>query len=294
MHFGAHVKAEKGLVPALKLGADLGAEVIQIHSQSPRMWRPSRYGPEILDAYRDAQSRHPSVRATFCHATYLINVATPDPELGARSRACLQANLRTATGLGSAGLVLHVGSHRGAGFEASVPRIADALLDALAVVSTDEDTTAQTTPILLENTAGAGHTVGRSFEELATIIDAADADARLGVCLDTQHLWASGVSFGSIEEADALVELVASTVGLDRLQCIHLNDSKVPFGANRDRHANLGEGEIGTKRFAALLGHPRLQGLPAVLEVPGAGQGPRKEDVDRARRLWRRGLALRA
>ncbi len=294
MRIGAHVRAGKGLLPALQHGADIGAEVIQIHSQSPRMWKPSRYAAEVLIAYREAQDQHPSVTATFCHATYLINLATPDGELAAKSRSTLEANLATATGMGSAGLVLHIGSHRGAGLEASIPRVADALVGALDATSSGVQAGIGRTPILLENTAGAGNTVGRSFEELAAVIDAAGGDGRLGVCLDTQHLWASGVSFGTVEEADALVDLVSDTVGITRLQCLHVNDSKVSFGANRDRHANVGEGEIGAEGFAALLGHPKLQGLPAVLEVPGAGQGPRSEDVEGVRDLWRQGLGLRS
>ncbi len=284
------MRAGKGLLPALQHGADVGADVIQIHAQNPRMWRPSQYGAEVLDAYRQAQSEHPSVEATYCHATYLINLATPDPELATKSRRCLDANLVTASGMGSAGLVLHVGSHRGAGFQASVPRVVAALVEALDGV----ESAPSPSPILLENTAGAGNTAGRSFEELAAIIDAADGDPRLGICLDTQHLWASGVSFGTVGEADALVELMADTVGLDRLQCLHVNDSKVPLGANRDRHENIGVGAIGEEGFAALLGHPRLQGLAAVLEVPGVGQGPRTEDVALVRELGSKGLALRS
>ena len=148
-------------------------------------------------------------------------------------------------------------------------------------------------PILLENTAGAGNTVGRSFEELAAVIAEAGGDERLGVCLDTQHLWASGISFGTTDEADALIALISATVGLQRLHCLHLNDSKVGLGANRDRHENLGEGTIGSHRLAALLGHPDLQGLPAILEVPGRGDGPRAEDLKKARQLCRKGVALR-
>jgi deoxyribonuclease IV len=260
------------------------------------MWRPSQYGPEVLEAYRVAQSEHPSVKATYCHATYLINLATPDPTLAAKSRSCLEANLATSVGMGSAGLVLHIGSHRGVGFESSLPQVVSALMQAVDAAPTVDPTTPSANPrlILLENTAGAGNTIGRSFEELAAVIDAAGGDERLGICLDTQHLWASGVSFETVDEADALIDLVSATVGLDRLQCLHLNDSKVPMGANRDRHENLGEGTIGTDGFAALLGHPRLQGLAAILEVPGAGQGPRAEDVARARELWSKGLQLRS
>jgi deoxyribonuclease-4 len=289
MRIGAHVKAGKGLVPALQHGEDIGAEVVQIFTQSPRMWKPSQYGPEVLAAYREAQGQHPTVTSTFCHATYLINLASPDPELAAKSRACLNANLATAEGMGSDGLVLHIGSHRGSGLDVALPGVVEALIEALD----SADAAGDPCPILLENAAGAGDTVGRSFEELAMVIDTADGDERLGVCLDTQHLWASGVSFATVAEADDLVSLIADTVGLERLQCLHLNDSKVAFGANRDRHENIGDGTIGTKGLAAVLGHPDLQGLPAILEVPGAGAGPRAEDVAAARQVWAEGVKAR-
>jgi deoxyribonuclease-4 len=298
MRIGAQVRAGKGLVPALERGAAMGAEVVQIFTQSPRMWKPTQYGPEVLGAFRAARVDHPSVTATFCHATYLINLATPDPELGAKSRACLAANLATATGIGADGLVLHIGSHRGSGFERALPGIAASLIEVLdgGAGSGDLDGSGDNPPcpILLENAAGTGDTVGRTFEELALVIEAAGHDQRLGVCLDTQHLWASGVPFGTVVAADAVVRTIEATVGLDRLRCLHLNDSKVPFGANRDRHENIGEGTIGTKALGALLGHPALQGLPAILEVPGAGEGPRAEDIETARQIWRAGTALRS
>jgi len=290
MRIGAHVRAGKGLVPALQHGDEIGAEVVQIFTQSPRMWKPSQYGPEVLARYREAQAEHPTVTSTFCHATYLINLATPDPELAAKSRACLTANLTTADGMGADGLVLHIGSHRGSGFETALSGVVEALIETLDSV----DVVAEPCPILLENAAGAGDTVGRSFEELAAVIEAAGDDQRLGVCLDTQHLWASGIPFGTVDEADDLMSLIDETVGLDRLQCLHVNDSKVAFGANRDRHENIGDGTIGSEGLSALLGHPDLQGLPAILEVPGVGDGPRAEDVLRAREVWSKGVAQRA
>ena len=305
MRIGAHVRAGKGLVPALDHGAEIGAEVVQIFTQSPRMWKPSQYGPEVLAGYRRAQRDHPSVSSTFCHATYLINLATPDPALADKSRSCLNANLATAQGMGADGLVLHIGSHRGSGFAAALPGVVDALIEALdsgdGAVGGDRTDDADGTdgvggpcPILLENAAGAGDTVGRSFEELAEVIEATGGDERLGVCLDTQHLWASGIPFATVEDADALIRLIDATVGIDRLRCLHLNDSKVAFGANRDRHENIGDGTIGSDGLSALLGHPDLQGLPAILEVPGDGDGPRADDVTRARAVWERGVALRS
>ena len=290
MLIGAHVRAGKGLVPALEHGADIGADAVQIFTQSPRMWKPSQYSDEVLASYRAAQAEHPSVAATFCHATYLINLASPDPELAAKSRACLTANLSTADGMGAGGLVLHIGSHRGSGFDTALPAVAEALVASLDEVDAD----VAGCPILLENAAGAGDTVGRSFEELAQVIDAAGGDERLGVCLDTQHLWASGIPFGTVEEADALIGLIEDTVGMARLRCMHLNDSKVDFGANKDRHENIGDGTIGADGLAALLGHPALQDVPAILEVPGEGDGPRTEDGTAARGVLEAGLALRS
>lgn len=292
VEIGAHVSSSGGLLNALHRGESLGADAVQMFTQSPRMWRGPSHAPETLAAYRAAQAAHASVRSTFCHATYLINLAAADDELFAKSRRCLVENLVAGTAIGSSGVVLHVGSHRGAGLESVLARVAGAVVGALDEAGDQLGETSS--PLLLENAAGAGGTVGRSFRELAAILEAASSDPRLGICLDTQHLFASGVDFSTIDAADAVVADLDSAVGLDRLRCIHANDSKVPFGANRDRHENLGEGEVGAGALACLLGHPGLQHAPALLEVPGGGDGPRAEDVATGRRILADGLALRA
>jgi deoxyribonuclease IV len=298
MRIGAHVRAGGRLVPALERAHAIGAEVVQVFTQSPRGWKPTQYAPDVLSRYRDAQASDPSVSATYCHATYLINLATPDPELLARSQSCLIANLVAAKGMGASGLVLHIGSHRGQGTGESLDQVVDALLraidvsaDPLACCSGRPDEPGSC-PILLENAAGAGDTVGRTFEELAAVLDRARAGDALGVCLDTQHLWASGVGFGTPDEAEGVVRALDATVGRSALRCVHLNDSKVAMGANRDRHENIGEGTIGEKALACLIGHPSFQGLPAILEVPGDGAGPRAEDVRAARRALQAGRRL--
>lgn len=288
MRIGAQLRAGPTLLPALVRAEEVGADVVQVFTQSPRAWKPTLYAPEVLDAYRAAVAGHPSVTATYCHATYLINLAGHDAELVQRSRDCLRANLAAARGMGACGLVLHIGSHLGRGFDACLPQVVDLLSEALA-----SGPPSPSCPIVLENAAGAGGTVGRSLDELAAVLERAAAGDQLGVCLDTQHLWASGVAFDSLEAADRLVVALDDAVGLERLVCLHLNDSKVALGANRDRHENLGAGTIGERGLAALLGHPALQGLPAILEVPGEGQGPRTEDVALARRLVALGAALR-
>ncbi len=291
MDVGAHVKAAGGLLASLARGEALGCDVVQLFTQSPRQWRPTAHAPEALAAYRAAGAAHGSIRATFCHATYLINLAAKQPSLLEQSTATLADNLRVATAIGASGVVLHVGSHLGAGLEAVTGQVTTALRQALDTAETAAGEAC--CRLLLENAAGAGGTVGRSFDELARLLEAA-GDDRLGVCLDTQHLFASGVPYRTVEEADAAVAALDRAVGLERLACLHLNDSKVALGANRDRHENLGEGEIGRDGLACLLGHPALQTVPAILEVPGDGDGPRAKDVTVARELVADGLARRA
>jgi deoxyribonuclease IV len=298
---GAHVRTGGSLLSALERAQAIGADVVQIFTQSPRMWKPARYGPAELAAYREAQSALPSVAATYCHASYLVNLATPDSTLLERSRATLLANLRAARGLGASGLVVHAGSHLGRGFDSVAGQVVDALLSVLdaaldfdggPVAGSGGEQTKGPCPILLENTAGAGGSVGQSFEELAVLLEVAGAGDALGVCLDTQHLWASGVPFGSPAEADDVIAALDATIGLGALRCLHLNDSKTPLGARVDRHANLGEGTIGEKSLGCLIGHPTLGGLPAILEVAGAGHGARAEDVAAARRVLQMGQRL--
>ncbi len=291
MNIGAHVRGGGNLVHSLEEGVAIGATSIQVFTQSPRMWKPSLYAPEVLAAFREAQAHHPSVTDTFCHATYLINLATADLELYEKSVATLTHNLSVARGMGAGGLVLHVGSHMGAGFDDVVRQVAEALGRALDGADAAPAGVADC-PILIENAAGAGGTVGRSLEEIEFLIDACNGDDRLGLCIDTQHLWASGVDYSTIEGAEALVAEVDRRIGLTRLRCLHLNDSKIELGGNRDRHANIDEGTIGTMGLAPLVGHPAIRELPLLLEVPGDGGGPRARDVVAARHAVEVGVAL--
>jgi deoxyribonuclease-4 len=291
MNIGAHVRGGGKLVPSLELGVEMGATSIQIFTQSPRMWKPSQYAPDVLAAYREAQAANPVIRDTFCHATYLINLATADAELYEKSVVCLIHNLSVARGMGSSGLILHVGSHLGAGFDDVVRQIADGFERALAEADPAPEGVADC-PILIENAAGSGGTVGRSFEEIRFLIDACNGDDRLGLCIDTQHLWASGFDFSTVAGTERLIEEVEFSVGMSRLRAFHLNDSKIELGGNRDRHANIGEGTIGAKGLAPLVGHPRIRDLPLLLEVPGTGDGPRAVDVAVAKQVVAAGIEL--
>jgi deoxyribonuclease-4 len=221
----------------------------------------------------------------------LINLASPDKELYERSVACLISNLSTGRGMASSGVVLHVGSHMGSGFETALPQMAEAFKRALDAADSAPPGV-EDCPILIENAAGTGGTVGRSLDEIQALIDATGGDERIGLCIDTQHLWASGIDYSSTHGTSKLVNEIDMRIGLDRLRCFHLNDSKIELGGNRDRHANIDEGTIGTMGLAALVGHPDFRDLPLLLEVPGAGDGPRVEDVIAARKVVVEGIRL--
>ena len=292
MDIGAQVSVAGGVCKAFDRAEELGGGPVQIFALSPRKWKSAAPPDEVLAGYRALATANPQVTGTYCHASYLINLATGNDALKEKSFECLTGHLAVATGLGAEGVVLHIGSHLGAGTDAVIDKIAEALIGALDAA--EKQVGEKSCRVLIENTAGAGGTIGRSFEELAAVIDATGNDDRIAVCLDTQHLFASGVDYSTIEAADRVVAEVASTVGLNRLACLHLNDSKVALGTNRDRHENLGEGEIGLEALACLLGHPAIQHAPALLEVPGDGSGPRATDVEVARKVLANGLAMRA
>jgi deoxyribonuclease-4 len=286
MLFGAQIRQGGGLTAALRRAEAMGAEVMQVFAQSPRQWRYPEANAERAAAFGLAWPASPVVRRVVCHAPYLINLGAADPEVYARSCACLAQNLHAAGAMGASGLVVHLGSHLGSGLESRLDAVASGLRAAVAQSGCR---------LLLENTAGAGGTIGRSFEELARVIAAAGDHPLLGICLDTQHAWAAGMSFDTIDAADTLVGEIDRTVGLDRLACLHVNDSKVAHGAGVDRHDNPGRGHIGPAPFRALLGHPALQGLPAILEVPGTdNHGPDSHELAVVRRLHAEGLAMRS
>jgi deoxyribonuclease-4 len=283
MLIGGHVSSSGGLVRAIERGEELGCETMQIFNQSPRAWRPTKYTSGDFDAARDKLAESP-VDSVFIHAVYLINCASPDPELREKSHQSLTHALRIGDGIGAGGVVLHPGSSKGAPTEEAIPLIADALLEALEE--------SESCPILLENTAGSGDTIGRTCDELAAVIDQANGDSRIGICLDSCHLLASGHEVRDSAELEQVIDGYDRAVGLDRLLCLHLNDSKTKLGSNVDRHANLGDGELGEDGIRTFLGEPRFEGLPVLLEVPGPeGKGPDRGQIELAKRLRDEALA---
>jgi deoxyribonuclease-4 len=259
MLIGAHVSSSGGIHTALDRGEELGCEAVQVFTQSPRAWRPTAHPDENLDRFRvrRAELGVPVV----CHALYLINLAAPDETIYDKSVTALRHTVDVACRIDAEAVIFHVGSHLGAGFEAGLERVVPALQSCLERCS-------DTTWLLMENTAGAGGTIGRSLEELERLLDRLDRHPRLGLCLDSCHLYASGYDVTDRAELDRTVDEVDRRIGLDRLRALHVNDSQVPLGSNRDRHDNVGEGLMGDG-LGTFLAHPKLQGLPALLETPG-------------------------
>ena len=285
MLIGAHVSTGGGLTKALERGEELGCDSIQIFNQSPRMWRPTRYSDDDFAAFREAMG--PSrIDAVIIHAVYLINCASKDRELRAKSLASLTHALRVGDGIGAAGVVLHPGAQKGEPLGPSIRRAAKLISAALKE--------SERCPLLLEQTAGHKGLLGRDFDQTADLIERAGGGKRLGLCLDSCHLFVQGYDITDAAHLEAVLEEADAKLGLERLGAVHVNDAAAPLGSCRDRHANIGKGEMGREGLAAFLSEPRFEGLPATLETPGPKKkGPDRREIAAARRLRRAGLKAR-
>jgi deoxyribonuclease-4 len=269
---GAHCSG--GVKGALERAAEIGADAVQLFAQSPRAWRFPDHGPADYERFRARRAE------LGIHALYLVNLASPDDAIYEKSVTTMRSTMAAGCGIAADGVVFHIGSHLGAGFDEGLRRAVPAL-ELVAELCTD------TTWLLVENSAGAGGTIGRSIEELATVIDRLGRPPNVGICLDSCHLWVSGYDVTDRDELDRLLEEVDERIGLQKLRLLHVNDAQAPLGSNRDRHANMLEGVLG-ERLAVFLGHPALQGLPAILEVEGKGRGPDEDEVRKLKELHRR------
>jgi len=275
--FGAHCSG--GVKKALDNAVEMGADAVQLFVQSPRTWRFPDHDPADLEAFRS--KREAAGLPALVHALYLVNLAAPDDAIYAKSVDTMRATVDAACAIEADGVIFHIGSHLGAGFETGLARVVPALEQVL-------DRCNERTWLLMENSAGAGGTMGRSIDELVAIFDALGRHERLGVCLDSCHLFVSGVDVTDAPTWNALLEDLDARIGLDRLRALHANDAKAPLGSNRDRHDNIGEGLIG-EGLGVFLAHPKVQGLPVVLEVPGAdGKGPNADEIRKVRELHAR------
>jgi deoxyribonuclease-4 len=266
-----------GIDTAIDRIAAVGGDCVQVFTQSPRMWRATSHKPEAIEAFRRKRAEH-GIGGVVCHALYLCNLAAPDDTIYEKSIATMRTTVDAACAIGADGVIFHVGSHLGAGFESGLDRTTKALAQVLERCRDD-------TWLLMENSAGAGGTIGRSLEELQVLLDRLDGHPRLGLCLDSCHLNVSGYDVTDPVKVDALVRELDDRIGIDRLRALHVNDAAAPLGSNRDRHANVLEGEMG-EGLGAFLSHPAFQHLSAYLEVPGTNkQGPDAGEIQKLRDL---------
>jgi len=271
MLVGAHVSPAGGLYRAVERGTELGARAIQIFNQSPRAWRPTDYGEDDYARFREARAAS-EIGAVLIHAVYLVNCASDDGEIRSKSLASLTHSLRVGDAIGATAVVVHPGSAKAGPVGPAIVRAGEVFAAALA--------DSERCPLHLENTAGAGGTLGRSFDELAALLQAAGGVARLGLCLDSCHLLASGYEIRTPAALAGVLDDCERAVGAGRVGSLHLNDSQTPLGSNRDRHANIGEGELGLEGARAFVNEPRFDGLACVLETPGPDRsGPTAEEV---------------
>ena len=284
MLIGAHVSPAGGLPKAVQRGIERGCQSIQIFNQSPRMRRPTQYSEQDTAAFRQALEQS-EIESVLIHAVYLLNCASEDPEIVQKSRTSLIHSLRVGDAIGADGVVLHPGSAKQGHVGEAITRAGAVIAEALAE--------SERCPLHLEDTAGAGGTLGRSFDELAQLLEASGAGPRLGVCLDSCHLLASGYDVRTQEGLARTIEEFDAAVGCDRLGSLHVNDSQVALGSNRDRHAVMGEGELGEAGCAWFLSEPRFEGLPCVLETGREKGQVTAADIELAFTLRKRGLKLR-
>jgi deoxyribonuclease IV len=280
MHFGGHMSSAGGIYTAVDRIEDVGGDCVQVFTQSPRMWKATAHKPEAIERFRERRAEV-GLAGVVCHALYLINLASEG--FREKSVSALLATLETAVQIEADAVIFHVGSHLGAGFDSSVEPVSTALREVLDEYDGEPW-------LAMENSAGPGGTIGRSLAELATLMDAPERHPRLGICLDSCHLFASGYDVRDPRAVDALVAEVDETIGLDRLCALHVNDSATPLGSNRDRHANILEGEIG-EGLGAFLAHPAFQELCAYMEVPGTGDGVDENEMKKLRDLHARWAA---
>ena len=274
---GAHVSIAKSLDLAIDRAVEIGADCIQIFGSAPQSWQPFIFPLEQVDLFMKKKEKF-GIGPVFLHAIYLINLASDNPYILGRSIGSLEQYLKFGKIIGAEGVIFHVGSHKGKGFVAVAEQVVEAMRQILL-------RTEGSGKLILENSAGAGGVIGAKFGELGKLIKAVNSP-RLAVCLDTAHAFESGYDFKTKAGLDSSLKEFDRQVGLEKLSCLHANDSKTSLGSNRDRHANIGEGEIGLAGFKNIVNHPELKDLPLVIETPGFDEnGPDLKNMEILRGL---------
>lgn len=277
MKFGVHIATAGNLLTTPERARAMGAETMQIFASNPRGWKPTIYSDETAESFRKA-SKDTQIDPVWMHMIYLVSYGTPDEEQRQKSIVAMTQALATADQLGVKGIVTHMGSHKGLGFDQSLSRITDSYTQ---ILDHSGDSL-----LIMENSAGAGGNIGNTLEELAQMLDAMKGHKRMAVCIDTAHALASGYEIRTSEGLNDFIEKFDSLIGLDRLVVMHLNDSKVDLGARVDRHENIGDGFIGLDGFKHIVNHPKLAHVSGILEVPGiTGDGPDQANLERLKSL---------
>jgi deoxyribonuclease-4 len=272
MKIGAHVSTAGGPATAFERAEAIGAEAAQIFLTPPQQWRSNKVDDAIAAAFHDRAAAS-SVKDVFVHGVYLINLATDDQTNLQRSTSSLKSAMTACAQLGIRGVIFHLGSHKGSGLDAVFDQICRCCSEVLEV-------TPKESLLILENSAGAGGTIGSRFQDLGRIIRQV-GNERIKVCVDTQHSYAAGYDFASAEGLELAMTEFEQEVGFEQLVAVHANDSKVDLGSGRDRHENIGDGHIGIDGFRRILKHRGFQDVPFLLEVPGMdGKGPDQANVD--------------
>lgn len=272
---GGHVSTGGGLHNAIVNTLAIGGNCMQIFAGTPRTWARSLYAPKVAKDFRLKLNDY-DLKPIYIHALYLINLASDNSELLTKSKQALITDMQNSAAIGGAGVVLHIGSHQGRGWDHDRAQVISAIQEVL-------DSTPPESILLLENSAGQQGKIG-SLSELESILSRLTSD-RLKICLDTAHAYEAGYNLVTPEGLSIWLKEIESTIGFDKVELLHLNDSKTPLGSGRDNHQNIGEGYIGEAGMSALINHPKLSHLPLILEVPGDGSGPDKVNIDRVKKL---------
>ena len=272
MKIGAHVSTAGGISKAVGRGVEIGCETIQIFGSSPQGWAFKPTSGDEVEAFRQSVAEA-GMGPVFLHAIYLINLGTPKEDILEKGVQSLINYMGLASDIGATGVIVHPGSHGGAGYEAVFPQTVSSIQRVL-------EHSPEGPYLMLENMAGMGQHIGAKFEDLGQILKAVDSP-RLRICLDTQHCFAAGYDMTTRQGIEAMIAELDRDVGVANLMAVHANDSKRPCGSGVDRHDNIGEGFIGEDGFAAIMENPAFQDVPFLLEVPGfEGKGPDRQNID--------------
>jgi len=271
MILGKHVSIAGGLDQSFKRAADIGCNSMQIFVKNPRGWKMREVEADEAEKFRAEREKY-RIDPVVVHAAYLINLASPKDELWEKSISALKSEYESCDRLGAEYLIFHPGSHTGSGLESGIHKIAEALNQILAEVDSK-------TMILLENTAGAGTSIGDEFSQLKAIIDLVDQSSRLGVCVDSCHAFTAQYNLAEAEGLEELITNFDQVIGLKHLKVIHLNDSKYDCCTNKDEHSHIGEGKIGSKAFKRLINHSKLKDKIFILETPWFDNQENDDDV---------------